>query len=105
MVPIKEVRTYLPYYKVNMKRQSLVKTDNIIHYLLNKEDYNPDDFIDWEKIKFSLVLATFQSLPVCGASVPRIRHSSPVPHCGRARAAAHILAASRRLNFNKKFDL
>jgi hypothetical protein len=24
-----------------------VKTDNIIHYLLNKEEYNPNDFIDW----------------------------------------------------------
>ena len=24
-----------------------VKTDNIIHFLLNKEEYNPNDFIDW----------------------------------------------------------
>jgi hypothetical protein len=24
-----------------------VKTENIIHYLLNKEEYNPNDFIDW----------------------------------------------------------
>jgi hypothetical protein len=24
-----------------------VKTDNIIHYLLNKEDYNSNEFIDW----------------------------------------------------------
>jgi hypothetical protein len=24
-----------------------VKTDNIIHYLLNKEEYNPSEFIDW----------------------------------------------------------
>ena len=28
----------------------LVKTDDIIHFLLNKEDYNPDDFLDWTKI-------------------------------------------------------
>jgi hypothetical protein len=26
-----------------------VKTENIIHYLLNKEEYNPDEFIDWSK--------------------------------------------------------
>jgi hypothetical protein len=24
-----------------------VKTENIIHFLLNKEEYNPNDFIDW----------------------------------------------------------
>jgi len=24
-----------------------VKTENIIHYLLNKEEYNPNEFIDW----------------------------------------------------------
>ena len=30
----------------------LVKTEDIIHYLLNKEDYNPDDFISWEKIPY-----------------------------------------------------
>jgi hypothetical protein len=30
----------------------LVKTDDIIHFLLNKEDYNPDDFLDWSKIPY-----------------------------------------------------
>ena len=30
----------------------LVKTKDIIHYLLNKEEYNPDDIISWENIPF-----------------------------------------------------
>ena len=30
----------------------LVKTDDIIHYLLNKEDYNPDEFINWSEIPY-----------------------------------------------------
>ena len=31
----------------------LVKTKDIIHYLLNKEEYSKDDIISWENIKFS----------------------------------------------------
>jgi len=31
----------------------LVKTKDIIHYLLNKEDYPKEDIISWENIKFS----------------------------------------------------
>ena len=30
----------------------LVKTDNIIHYLLNKEEYNKDNIISWGEISF-----------------------------------------------------
>jgi hypothetical protein len=30
----------------------LVKTKDIIHYLLNKEEYSPDDVISWENIPF-----------------------------------------------------
>jgi hypothetical protein len=30
----------------------LVKTNDIIHFLLNKEEYNPDEFIDWSKIPY-----------------------------------------------------